>query len=71
MVIPIEVKAGKTTNNKSLTKYNEKNDNEIAIRFSLNNLEKNERVINIPLFLIEYIDNFLMWLQLRFLIDLL
>ena len=56
-IIPIEVKANKSTNNISLTKYNEKFDNDFAIRLSMNNLTKDGKVVNIPLFLIEYIDN--------------
>lgn len=56
-VIPIEVKSNKSTNNTSLTKYNQKFENKISIRLSLNNLTKDEKVMNIPLFLIEYINN--------------
>lgn len=56
-IIPIEVKSGKTTNNHSLTKYNEKYKTDLSIRLSLNNLVKDEKVLNIPLFMIEYIDN--------------
>ena len=56
-VIPIEVKANISTNNTSLTKYNLKNDNEISFRFSLNNLKKDGKIINIPLYFIEYIYN--------------
>ena len=58
-IIPIEVKSNKSTNNISLTKYNEKNDNEISIRFSNNNLKKDGKIINIPLFLIEYFEKFI------------
>ena len=58
-IIPIEVKSNKSTNNYSLTKYNEKYSPEISIRFSLNNLVKDGNIINIPLFLIEYLDIFL------------
>ncbi len=58
-IIPIEVKSNKSTNNVSLTKYNEKFKNDISIRLSLNNLSKDGKVLNIPLFLIEYIDTFL------------
>ena len=58
-VIPIEVKSSKSTNNISLTKYNEKFKNDISIRLSLNNLSKDGKVLNIPLFLIEYMDRFL------------
>ncbi len=58
-IIPIEVKANKSSNNISLTKYNQKFDNKVSIRFSMNNLKKDEKVINIPLFLIEYLENIL------------
>ena len=56
-IIPIEVKANKSTNNHSLTKYNQKFNNNISIRFSMNNLSKDGKVLNIPLFLIEYLKN--------------
>ena len=58
-IIPIEVKANKTSNHISLTRYNEKFDNEVSIRFSMNNLKKDGKVLNIPLFLIEYMDKFM------------
>ncbi len=56
-IIPIEVKAAKSTNNDSLTKYNNKFDNEVSFRFSLNNLHRDGKIINIPLYFIEYINN--------------
>ena len=58
-IIPIEVKASKSTNNISLTRYNEKYNNDLSIRLSMNNLAKDGKVVNIPLFLIEYIENFI------------
>lgn len=58
-IFPIEVKSGKSTNNISLSKYNEKFKNNISIRFSTNNLVKNGKILNIPLFLIEYLMKFL------------
>ena len=58
-IIPIEVKANKTSNHISLTRYNEKFDSEISIRFSMNNLKKDGKILNIPLFLIEYVDKFM------------
>ena len=57
MIIPIEVKSNKSTNNNSLTRYNRDNDNKYSFRFSLNNLSMDGKVINIPLYFIEYIDN--------------
>ena len=56
-IIPIEVKSDKSTNHNSLTKYNNMNDNEISFRFSLNNLNKDGKIINVPLYFLEYIDN--------------
>ena len=58
-VIPIEVKSGNSTNNASLSRYNIKFNNELSIRFSMNNLKKDGKILNIPLFLAEYIDNFI------------
>ena len=58
-IVPIEVKANKSTNNTSLTKYNEKFNNELSVRFSMNNLSKDEKILNIPLFLIEYVEKFI------------
>lgn len=58
-IIPIEVKANKNNNHASLTKYNSIHDNDISLRFSLDNLKKDDKVLNIPLYLIEYINNFI------------
>ena len=58
-IIPIEVKSNKSTNNISLTKYSKKFDNELSIRFSMNNLAKDGKILNVPLFLIEYIEKFI------------
>lgn len=56
-IIPIEIKSSTSTNNHSLTKYNEKFKNNLSIRLSLNNLAQDGKILNVPLFLIEYIDN--------------
>lgn len=56
-IIPIEVKSNKSTNHNSLTKFNSINDNELSFRFSLNNLSKDGKIVNIPLYFIEYINN--------------
>ena len=57
IIIPIEVKSEKSTNHNSLTKYNTNNSNDISFRFSLNNLCKDGKIVNIPLYFIEYINN--------------
>ena len=55
-IIPIEVKAGESTNNTSLTKFNEANKNKILIRFSIKNLDKSGKILNVPIFMAEYVD---------------
>lgn len=54
-IIPIEVKAGKSVNNTSLKVYNEINKPNARIRFSMKNLNKDDNLINIPLFMVEYL----------------
>ena len=58
-IIPIEVKAGENINSTSLKRFNELNENKIAIRFSTRNLDKSGKIINIPIFMAEYIDKFI------------
>lgn len=58
-IIPIEVKSGKITNHTSLTRYNEQFKPNKSIRFSLNNLKLDGKVLNIPLYLIEYMYKFI------------
>ena len=58
-IIPIEVKSNKSTNNISLTKYNSKFENDLSIRLSMNNFSKDGQILNVPLFLIEYMDKYI------------
>ncbi len=55
-IVPIEVKSSENINNTSLKVYNEKYNPKIRIRFSMRNLNKDNNLINIPLFMVEYID---------------
>ena len=55
-IIPIEVKAGESVNKTSLTKFNEANKNKISIRFSTKNLDKSGKILNVPIFMAEYVD---------------
>ena len=55
-VIPIEVKSGENINNVSLTRFNEANDNKLAVRFSTRNLDISGKILNIPVFMAEYVD---------------
>lgn len=58
-IIPIEVKADQNINGRSLALYGQKYETEtkIRLRFSLRNLKQDGNLINIPLFMIDYIDN--------------
>ncbi len=58
-IIPIEVKSGKSVNNTSLKVYNEVNKPKTRIRLSMKNLSKDDNLINIPLFMIEYLKEFI------------
>jgi len=58
-IIPIEVKSSENINNTSLKIYNEKYIPKIRLRFSMRNLTKDDNLINVPLFMIEYIDKIL------------
>ena len=55
-IIPIEVKSSENINNISLKVYNEKYNPKIRIRFSMKNLSKDGNLINIPLFMAEYLE---------------
>lgn len=55
-IIPIEVKSSENINNVSLTRFNEANENKISIRFSARNLDKSGKILNIPIFMAEFID---------------
>ena len=58
-IIPIEVKSSDNVNNTSLKVYNEKYSPKARIRFSMKNLNKDDNLINIPLFMVEYITKFI------------
>lgn len=58
-IIPIEVKSNKGNNHLSLNKYKEKYHPTILVKISTNNLVKDGNIINIPLFLVEYMSRFL------------
>ena len=55
-IIPIEVKSNENINNTSLKIYNEKYAPNTRIRFSMRNLNKDANLVNIPLFMVEYLD---------------
>lgn len=53
-VFPVEVKAGKSLNGKSLGVYIQQFRPETALRYSMNNLRRDGNVLNIPLFLADW-----------------
>ena len=58
-VIPIEVKSNENVNNTSLKVYNERYKPTKRVRFSMRNLQQDDNLINIPLFIAEYMEKFL------------
>ena len=59
-IIPIEVKSGESVNNTSLKVYNDMNKPKTRIRFSMKNLNKDDNLTNIPLFMVEYFEKLLL-----------
>ncbi|MDD4226713.1 MAG: AAA family ATPase [Mariniphaga sp.] len=55
-IIPVEVKSSANIKSKSLSEYRKKYQPELSIRLSLKNLEKNDDLINLPLYLADYIE---------------
>ena len=53
-IIPIEAKAALSTKAKSLSEYRKKYQPELSLRFSLKNVEKNDDLLNLPLYLADY-----------------
>ena len=58
-IVPIKVKSSENINNTSLKVYNEKYAPKTRVRFSMKNLNKDDNLINIPLFMVEYLDRLL------------
>jgi hypothetical protein len=54
-IIPIEVKSSLNVKSKSLSEYRKKYQPELSIRLSLKNVEENDDLINLPLYLADYI----------------
>lgn len=56
IILPIEVKSNRGKHHTSLTKYNQEYDNDLSLRISMQPLKHDGKIINIPLYLVEYID---------------
>ncbi|MDL2277318.1 ATP-binding protein [Parabacteroides sp. OttesenSCG-928-G07] len=53
-IIPVEAKSALSTRAKSLSEYRKKYQPELSLRFSLKNVEKNDDLLNLPLYLADY-----------------
>ncbi len=53
-IIPIEVKSDSTVTGKSLTLYNKEFQPKVRVRYSLKNLKQDGGLLNIPLFMADY-----------------
>jgi len=62
-LIPIEVKSGKNVRSRSLSVYSEKYQPKLRIRFSMMNLKYDNGLLNIPLFLADHIEKFILLTQ--------
>jgi predicted AAA+ superfamily ATPase len=60
LIIPIEVKSSLSVKSKSLSEYRKKNQPELSVRLSLKNVERNEDLINLPLYLTDYISKMIL-----------
>ena len=58
-ILPIEVKSDENARGKSFALYNQKYAPPIRVRFSLKNLKKDNNLINVPMFLADYLDKFI------------
>jgi len=53
-IIPVEAKSALSTKAKSLSEYRKKYHPELSLRFSLKNVERNDDLLNLPLYLADY-----------------
>lgn len=58
-IIPIEVKSATSIKAKSLSEYRKKYLPQLAIRFSLRNLRKDDDLLNVPLYMVDYLSSLL------------
>jgi len=58
-IIPIEVKSSLSVKSRSLSEYRKKYNPELTVRFSLKNVEKNDDLINFPLYLVDWGNRFI------------
>lgn len=54
-IIPVEVKSSMSVKSRSLSEYRKKYKPGLSVKLSLNNLEKNGDLVNLPLYLADYL----------------
>ncbi len=60
-LIPVEVKSGTNTRSRSLSVFSEKYKPELRIRFSMMNIKYDNGLLNIPLFLADHLEKFMLF----------
>lgn len=58
-LLPVEVKSGTRLSGKSLGIYISRFDTELALRYSMNNLKRDDVILNIPIFLADWTEKLL------------
>ncbi len=58
-VVPIEVKSDKRISGKSFAEYNKKYHPDLRIRFSMNNIKKDGNLLNLPIFMADWVGRYL------------
>ncbi|HPR32565.1 MAG TPA: DUF4143 domain-containing protein, partial [Prolixibacteraceae bacterium] len=54
-IIPVEVKSALSIKSKSMSEYRKRNQPELSVRFSLKNVEKNDDLLSLPLYLADFL----------------
>lgn len=55
LIIPVEVKSSSSVKSRSLVEYRKKYEPQLSVRFSLKNLKKDGGLLNIPLYMVDYL----------------
>ena len=58
-VVPIEVKSDRRISGKSFAEYDKKYHPELRIRFSMNNIKKDGNLLNLPIFMADWLREYL------------
>lgn len=58
-VIPIEVKSDRRISGKSFAEYDKKYHPDLRIRFSMNNIKKDANLLNLPIFMADWVGSYL------------